>query len=183
MKKKIALLGDSIRLIGYGKKVPDMLGEEFEVFQPTDNCRFAKYTLRYTVEWKKHLEGCDLIHWNNGLWDATTVLGDGCFTPVEEYVEEMCRLARRLLTLCPKVVFATTTPVREEAEFDKNDIIDEFNAALVPRLREMGIIINDLNSLLRDNTKEYICDDYLHLSDKGADIAALQVCKVIKENI
>ena len=44
--KKVVLLGDSIRLWGYGTKVPEMLGEDYEVWQPEDNCRFVKYTLR-----------------------------------------------------------------------------------------------------------------------------------------
>ena len=43
--KKVVLLGDSIRLIGYGKKVEEMLRPEYEVWQPEDNCRFAKYGL------------------------------------------------------------------------------------------------------------------------------------------
>ena len=38
---KVTLLGDSIRLIGYGKEVEKLLGDEFEVFQPEDNCRFS----------------------------------------------------------------------------------------------------------------------------------------------
>ena len=42
--KKIVLLGDSIRQIGYGTKVPEMLGTDFSVWQPSDNCRFAEYT-------------------------------------------------------------------------------------------------------------------------------------------
>ena len=50
--KKIALLGDSIRQIGYGKHVPAMLGNEYEVFQPSDNCRFAKYTMRMIYDLK-----------------------------------------------------------------------------------------------------------------------------------
>ena len=29
--KKVTLLGDSIRQIGYGTKVPEMLGDEYEV--------------------------------------------------------------------------------------------------------------------------------------------------------
>jgi hypothetical protein len=29
--KKVVLLGDSIRLIGYGLKVPELLGDEYEV--------------------------------------------------------------------------------------------------------------------------------------------------------
>lgn len=39
--KKVTLLGDSIRQIGYGTRVPQLLGSKFEVFQPEDNCRFA----------------------------------------------------------------------------------------------------------------------------------------------
>ena len=34
MSKKVALLGDSIRLFGYGPIVPQLLGDEIEVFQP-----------------------------------------------------------------------------------------------------------------------------------------------------
>ena len=42
--KNVLLLGDSIRW-GYGKYFPDVLGDGFEVFQPDDNGRWAKYTL------------------------------------------------------------------------------------------------------------------------------------------
>ena len=46
--KKVTLLGDSIRQIGYGKTVAEELGKEgIEVFQPEENCRFSKYTLSY----------------------------------------------------------------------------------------------------------------------------------------
>ena len=64
---KITLLGDSIRLIGYGKVVPELLGEGFEVFQPGDNGRFAKYTLRSIFDCRKAMEGSNIVHWNNGL--------------------------------------------------------------------------------------------------------------------
>ena len=40
--KKVVLLGDSIRLIGYGTKVPEMLGPEYTVWQPSDNGRYAQ---------------------------------------------------------------------------------------------------------------------------------------------
>ena len=43
---KVILLGDSIRRIGYGTKVPELLGENYTVWQPEENCRFAYYTLR-----------------------------------------------------------------------------------------------------------------------------------------
>ena len=50
---KVTLLGDSIRMIGYGRVVPTLLGENFDVFQPNENCRFAKYTLRGLFDWEK----------------------------------------------------------------------------------------------------------------------------------
>lgn len=70
---KVTLLGDSIRWIGYGKTVPQMLGDQFEVWQPNDNCRFAKYTLRGLFEWQEQMSGSRIVHWNNGLWDVCDI--------------------------------------------------------------------------------------------------------------
>ena len=181
--KKVALLGDSIRLIGYGTKVPELLGEEYEVFQPDDNCRFVKYTLRGVFEWREQLKGCDVIHWNNGLWDTSVNLfGDGKpFTSEVEYVENMLRVATELKKLAPRVIFATTTPVRPDYEYNDNDIIERYNAVLVPKLQEMGLEINDLNGLVKPHLYEYIRDDdKIHLSEKGIDACAKQVVAFIK---
>lgn len=52
MSKKVVLLGDSIRQIGYGKKVEELLKPDYEVWQPEDNCRFAKYTLRLIFDFQ-----------------------------------------------------------------------------------------------------------------------------------
>lgn len=180
MKKKIALLGDSIRLIGYGKKVAQMLGENYEVFQTDDNCRWAQYTLRMLFDYKDNLKDCDVIHWNNGLWDCTELFGDGTFTSEENYIETMTRIAKHLLKITPNVIFATTTPTKPTYLYTHNDKIDRFNEIIVPRLKEMGIVINDLNSLLRGKEDEMICNDELHLSEKGAEICAKAVCNAIK---
>lgn len=88
--KKVTLLGDSIRLLGYGKTVAEELGKDgTEVFQPDDNCRFAKYTLRMLFDLKDQIAGSDVIHWNNGLWDVSNLFGDGQFSSTEEYCENM----------------------------------------------------------------------------------------------
>ena len=92
---KITLLGDSIRLIGYGTKVPELLGEGFEVYQPTDNCRYIKYTMRgIGREWKEEMQGSQLVHWNNGIWDTDTeLLGDGePLVPLDEYVSNVIKM-------------------------------------------------------------------------------------------
>lgn len=180
--KKVALLGDSIRLIGYGTKVPDLLGKDYEVFQPELNCRFVKNTLRMLYDYKNELADCDIIHWNNGLWDCAHLFDDGLpFSSDDEYVENMLRVATLLKGITKNVIFATTTPVREEAPNNKNVDIDRYNAILVPKLREMGIVINDLNTLLKQDVGKYIrSDDMIHLTAAGIEVCAAQVVRYIK---
>ena len=181
--KKITLLGDSIRLIGYGTKVPELLGDGYEVFQPEDNCRFVKYTLRMLFEFREQIQGSDVIHWNNGLWDTSVGLFDDGkpFTSEAEYVENMLRVATELKKFAPRVIFATTTPVRPDYKYNDNDIIDRYNAVLTPKLQELGIEINDLNNLVKPHVYEYIRDDdKIHLSEKGIDACAKQVASFIK---
>lgn len=179
---KITLLGDSIRQVGYGLKVPQILGEKFEVYQPTENCRFAKYTLQAIRVWQNDMEGSEIIHWNNGLWDVGDNWGDGPLTSVDEYVKDMVRVANVLKTKAKKVIFATTTPVRYDNSDTDNNRIDEYNNAVVPVLKDMGIIINDLNALLKNDVEKYILEkDKIHLTDEGIDVCAKQVANIILE--
>ena len=182
--KKVSLLGDSIRLFGYGPLVPDLLGEGYTVFQPQENCKFAKFTLRGLFDWKAELETSDVIHFNCGLWDVCDVVGDGkLFSSDEEYAENILRIARRLLTFTPNVIFATTTPVNPANPTTTNADIDRFNSLVVPKLQAMGVKINDLNALVREDIEGNICDDLLHLSELGAKRCAEQVVDCIRELI
>jgi len=180
--KKITLLGDSIRQIGYGTKVPELLGDGYEVFQPNDNCRFSFYTLRNIRTWEEGISGSDIIHWNNGLWDVSDRYGDGNLVSAEIYVETMLRIARILKKMAKTVIFATTTPVRAVPEATENNAdIERYNALLVPELRKLGVRINDLHSVVEPNIDTYICDDNVHLSPVGIDACAAAVVKAIKE--
>ncbi len=181
--KKVTLLGDSIRQIGYGKKVPELLGEDYEVFQPEENCRFVKHTLRMLFDYREQIKGSDVIHWNNGHWDIVTGLfEDGLpFTSEEEYVENMLRVAKELKKLGKRVIFATITPVHDEYVYNKNSVIRRYNEIIVPKLQEIGVEINDLYSLVNQDVYKYICEDQIHLSPEGIDLCARQVVKAIKE--
>ena len=181
MKKKVILLGDSIRLLGYGETVAKALSNEFEVWQPNENCRFAKHTLRGIYEWRANIAGADIIHWNNGLWDIHRVPDGEVFTPIDQYVEEMVRLAKALQTRAKFVIFATTTPVQDGNPGMNNADIAAYNAALVPRLREMGVIINDLHTTVKKDIDRYICEDLVHLSDAGIEVCARQVAEIIRQ--
>ena len=178
---KVTLLGDSIRMIGYGLEVPALLGEDFEVFQPDDNCRFAKYTLRGLFDWDNDMAGSKIVHWNNGLWDICNLFGDGLFTSEGEYVENMLRIADILLSKYDKVIFATTTPVTEQNKYNKNADIEKYNDLIVPLLEEKGVIINDLYKLVSSDIDQYIRkDDNIHLTDEGIAVCAKQVADTIK---
>ena len=182
--KKVVLLGDSIRLIGYGPKVPEMLGEDYQVWQSEDNCRFVKYTLRCLFEWRENIQDADIIHWNNGLWDTSTGLfddGGKPFTGEEEYVDNMLRVASELLKITPNVIFATTTPVHPDYPYNSNAVIARYNEVLVPKLAAMGIQINDLHSIIAPDIENNICQDRIHLSETGAQKCARQVVQMIKE--
>ena len=178
---KITLLGDSIRC-QYGEIVPSLLGDEFEVYQPNDNCRFSKYTIRIIADHKGYMEGSRIVHWNNGLWDICNCLGDDFFTPIDEYIANMSRIADELLRRYDKVIFATTTPLNKHPEFNDSIDVVRYNNALIPVLEAKGVIINDLFTPMAADVQKYIrSDDHIHLTDEAIKICADIVANKIRE--
>lgn len=179
---KVVLLGDSIRLIGYGKTVEEQLRKEgHEVFQPEDNCRFVKYLLRCLFDYREQIKDANVIHFNAGLWDVCTINDDEeVFTSIEEYKDNLRRVTKLLLKITPNVIFATTTPVRIEHPYNDNKVIDKYNVAAKEVMKELNVRINDLNSLLRNDINKYIReDDLIHLTDDGIKVCAEQVLESI----
>ncbi len=178
---KVTLLGDSIRM-GYGKLVPNMLGENYTVFQPAENCRFAKYTLRGIFDWREGIAGSDIIHWNNGLWDITTCVDGEPFSDIDEYIKTMLRVAGLLKVRAKEVIFATTTAVNDNGNpYDRNFRIIEYNNAIVPELQKIGIRINDLHSVIYPNIDKYVSPDNLHMNEAGYNALARKVVSAIKD--
>ena len=178
---KITFIGDSIRE-QYTPRVKELLGDGYEIWQPSENCRFAKYIYRGLFDWTRYMQGSDIIHFNAGLWDMCNLFGDGPFSTEEEYVRDMLRVVDMLKRRYNAVlIFATTTPAERTNKFYDEGIVDRFNSLVVPRLREMGVIINDLNSLVSADTKKYIRDDGVHLSEEGIELCAEEVARVIRD--
>ena len=177
--KKVTLLGDSIR-INYQARVCELLGPEFEVFYYEDNGRWAQYTLRSLFEYSAQIAGSDVIHWNSGHWDLCDLFGDGNFTPEAQYAETLKRVADRLLTVTPNVIFATTTPVRPENVYNSDTAIRRFNELAVATLEPMGVQINDLYASAVRDIPRYICEDLIHLTPEGIELCAAQVAGAIR---
>ena len=179
-KKNVVLLGDSIRLFGYGAALPAMLGEAYSVWQPEDNSRFVSYLLRQLFDHREEIEKADIVHFNTGEWDICELFGDGSFTPEETYVSQTLRIADLLLSRNRTVIFATTTPVKAENLYNRNETIRRFNGLIVPRLAEKGVLINDLYSAVAADIDRYISDDTIHLSEAGAALCAEQTARIIR---
>ena len=179
--KKIILLGDSIRL-SYGNRVRELLGSDYTVWQPEDNCRFAAYTLRMLFDYKAQLEGADVIHFNCGLWDMCDLFGDGPFTPLEVYVEQMVRIAKILKTYAPVVIFAATTPPSPKMWGHDLDRVRAYNAAAMAALEPLGVLFDDLFTPVAEDIDRMISEDFLHASPYGVEILANRVADCIKKN-
>ena len=183
----IMLLGDSIRQIGYGTRIPNVLGTDFTVWQSGDNERFAKYTLCQLQHYLTHMPHPDAVHWNNGLWDTAVYYAqDGVFTPLDEYIRDMKRIAQVLLNASPHVIFVKTTHLapaygagKNGLNANRNRYVDEYNASVVPELEQMGVTVHDLNPLLDGHPERYRPDN-VHLSEEGIEVCAAQVADKIR---
>ena len=179
--KKIILLGDSIRL-SYQHRVTELLGPDFTVWGPDDNSRFASYTLRMLFDYKAQLEDADVIHFNCGLWDMCDLFGDGPFTPLEVYAEQMVRIAKILKTYAPVVIFATTTPPSPKMWGHDRNRVRAYNAAAVAALEPLDILVDDLFTPVAEDIDRMISEDYLHASPYGVEVLANRVADCIKQN-
>lgn len=187
--KEVLLLGDSIRM-AYQKRVTELLGGEFHVSAPGENCRFAAYTLNSLRMWLPKLPKPDIIHWNNGLWDTAILYPeDGCFTHLGEYADALEKILRELQKTGAKIIFASSTPVSPDKQFlttaappaHKNEDIRRYNAAARIIMEQHGIEINDLYQLVEPHISEYISADMIHPTPSGIEALAAAVSHKIKE--
>ena len=187
--KEVLLLGDSIRM-AYQTRVTELLGGEFHVSAPGENCRFAAYTLNSLRMWLPKMPKPDIIHWNNGLWDTAILYPeDGCFTHLGDYADALEKILRELQKTGAKIIFASSTPVSPEKEFlttaappaHKNEDIRRYNAAARIIMEQNGIEVNDLYQLVEPHISEYISADMIHPTPSGIEALAAAVSHKIKE--
>lgn len=183
--RKVFLLGDSIRL-GYRPYAALALDDIAHVYASDDNGRFVQYTLRYVHEWAEAC-GCreqvDVVHWNNGLWDACLWDGEP-LTPLASYRAGLLRLARHIQALFPnaRLIFALTTPVAPGHDHIRNEDILRMNQAARETLTPLGVRINDLHTLVLAHP-EYICEDRTHMTPEGRRALGQAVANAVREII
>lgn len=208
MKKKVLLIGDSIR-IGYQEQVRALLGSNVEVYAPAENCRYAKYAL-WGMHWWVDTFGnpkFDAVHFNAGIWDLHRCTADGeIFTPIAEYANTIRRLGLQMKSYTENVIFANSTPANRKlddranafnpfintdpgykkvflaaATEEWNRDIRRYNAAAEAEMSKLSIPVNDLYSLIAADPDRYICEDGIHASAEGYQLLAKAVAQRIEE--
>ncbi len=186
--KRVLLIGDSIKFF-YKQEVADLLGEEYEVCAPNENCRFSGYGLNSLRFWLTEFPDVDIIHFNFGLWDTAILYKeDGCFTPIEEYISAMKKILRELKKTGAKIIFATTTPVHDEKyklegpipPAHKNEDIIRYNRAVLKAFENEEILVNDLHSLIYSEKEKYLLPDMIHPNPDGVKILGKAVADSIR---
>lgn len=191
--KNVLLLGDSIRL-QYCERVKELLSDICDVRFPEDNCAYTLNTIWNVRNWIKEsgFDKINLIHYNNGIWDHHRNLSDGePLSSLEQYIYLNRRLHSHLSGVADKLIWATTTPAglgytqkadglcaisREEWNCE----IALYNNVLSGYLSSKGVGITDLNSVIGADL-DNICEDGIHLSDKGKELAAQAVATNIRK--
>lgn len=118
-----------------------------------------------------------LVHFNNGL--------HGVHISRKSYESRL----EKALTIFgdTKVVLALTTNVyykgENALEIKWAKRVEERNAAAVEVAEKLGIAVDDLFSVSKTLKAEDLMGDGVHCSDKGSDILADAVAKVIKDNL
>jgi lysophospholipase L1-like esterase len=199
--KNIFLIGDSIRHGSYVETLDSKLSPGYGVYvkekleaaglanvcSPDENSRWAQYTLRFLHKWAKEVPDpakVDVVHWNNGLWDAVRLFGDEPLTPIEFYELMLPRVYNRIRLLFPnaKIIFATSTAVIEEMsrpQFTRrNTEIMQYNEVAKKVMAQLNVPINDLWAVT-ENWGPEMHADWVHFNEEGCRILADKVIEAI----
>ena len=135
----------------------------------------------------------DLIHFNVGLHDLKYLKGKNLnkngkqVSSLKVYKENLENICKYLKENYPKakLIFATTTPVPENAKGRyKGDSIKFNKAALEVLAKHPDIVINDLYSFTEPNSEEWAQEPgNVHYNELGFIKQGKEVARVISENL
>ena len=103
------------------------------------------------------------------------------FTPVEEYIRYLKIMLRELRKQTDKIIFATTTPVRDGSINQKLQYIVERNQAAKALMEQEHVMVNDMYEFVYPHLEQYIGDDKIHLNQTGVDACGARVAEFIRK--
>lgn len=176
--KQVMLLGDSLRM-GYQPVVAEQLSGKANVSGPSENGRWAGYTLNSLRFWMHGMPKPDVIHWNCGLWDLGDDYGLGRpFSLPEEFESALDRTITVIEKLFPeaKLIMATIMPTDNP---DTSDI-ESYNEIIKRVAGRRNIQVNDLFPIVKENIS-IIGPDHIHFTKEGFELVGAKVADVIEK--
>ena len=168
---RVLLIGDSIAR-GYGPQVEQKLKGRAHVARLATSKSVGDPALLAEVALVLGQARFDVIHFNNGL--------HGFGYSEDDYRRAFPGLLAALRKGAPgaKLIWATTTPVRERDHLDRldprTDRVEARNAIVARFLVDEKIPVDDLFGLM-DGHPEYHAADGIHFNDKGVAVQAEHV--------
>lgn len=163
---RVLLIGDSVSR-GYTQAVRAALAGKMNVHRAPENCGPTANGLKKIEVWLG--EGkWDVIHFNFGIHDRNT--------PLEEYRGRLKQLVERLSKTGAKLIWATTTPIPEDASKNqRSQSIVERNEAAAEIMKAAGVRTDDLFEAVTPHLAELQNPNDVHFNAGGYEFLGKQV--------
>jgi lysophospholipase L1-like esterase len=172
---RVLLIGDSITR-GYYQGVADRLKGKAVVARLATSKSLGDTALFDEVRLVLGQTRFDVVHFNNGL--------HGWGYSEDEYAKALPGLVAVIRKEAPhaKLVWATTTPVRQPEKLDtvspRTDRVVARNKVAVAVMEKEEVPTDDLFALVKDHP-EWYAQDGTHFNQKGTDAQSDQVAKAV----
>lgn len=169
---RILLIGDSVS-IGYTPIVRRELEGKANVHRAPRNCGGTQLAIKELSRWLGKKQW-DLIHFNFGIHDHGTRLNS--------YRSNLEHITDRLKTTGAKLIWANTTPIPDGWKASSGSIAAR-NAVATRVMNEKGVVINDLNSVIRPYLETEQRPRDVHFKPAGRERLGKQVARVIAQHL
>lgn len=177
----ILIIGDSISL-GYTPYVKNNLSS-YNVVHNQGNGQNTRNDIALSDLWLSQADHWDLITFNHGIWDASISENH---VPLEEYTENLRKIAVKLKQKAKLVIFFTTTSIPVNCILVVPRSENDYNAAAVAVMHELNISVYDLNLVSRDlneHRENPQQQNSVHFDEVGSEILAQFVTKSIETEL
>jgi lysophospholipase L1-like esterase len=176
---RVLLIGDSIS-IGYTEPVRTELNGKANVHRIPTNGATTLNGVQNLDTWLGTARW-DVIHFNFGLHDLK-IMDDGKHqVPLPDYENNLRTIVERFKKTGAKLIWATTTPVPDAKVNPPRRSADviTYNDAATKIMKEAGVAIDDLYSLVNPRLAELQLPANVHYTLTGYDVLGHQVVESI----
>jgi len=185
--KKIALIGDSIRM-GYQATAIEQLAGAAEIVSPESNGGDSRNILANLDEWVINLQP-DIVHLNCGLHDLKRefTTPEQTQVPLEEYRRNLETIFRRITGAGATLIWATTTPVNYDRHhavkgFDRREEdVTAFNIAAREVAYQFKLPVDDLYTAVMQAGRDVMVGfDGVHFEQQGYQMLGTAVADFLR---